>query len=479
LVNEVEQKVISFIQRERLIGSDRADGGKSRSNIVLVGVSGGPDSVCLLHLLCRLRRTLGISSYAVHLNHMLRGASSDEDERYVAELCTEIGVPLIAERADVESYRRERRLSLEEAARQLRYSLFVRAASDVGTDTVALGHTRDDQAETLMMHLVRGSGVAGMRGMRPLTAWRSPDGITLNIVRPLLEITRRETELYCRECGLQPRIDLSNLSLDHMRNCFRHELLPLMRKYNKNIDDALSRAARSAAADIDFIETQVDEAWNRVVTVQPNGLLIDKILYSKYHPSLRMHLLRRAAGYIRGDLIDIHAVHIEKMDEAMSKPAGKRLSLPGGMMFHIGYESCLMSRTEKVACPFPALDDECALPIGGESHLPGWRVRTTVVREVILPSDGFTAYLDLDRCGTELTVRKRRPGDRFQPLGMEGWKKLQDFMVNARIPHLWRGRVPLVCSPEGIVWVVGWRIAEWVKVTDDTRRVLRVEFGLV
>lgn len=479
LMNDVEQKAISFIHRERLIRFDRAVGDKSRSNILLVAVSGGPDSVCLLHLLHRISDVLGVSLHAVHLNHMLRGNSADEDEQYVKALCAGMGVPLTIERADVGSYREKRGLSIEEAARKLRYDFFVRSAVDYGTDNIALGHTRDDQVETLMMHLVRGSGVAGMRGMRPLTAWRSPDGITLNVIRPLLEITRGETQLYCRECGLQPRVDLSNFSPDHMRNRFRHELLPLMRKYNKNIDEALARAARSAALDIDFIERQVDDAWSRVVTVQPNGLLIDKALYSQYHPSLRMHLLRRAAGYIHGDLIDIHAVHVEKMDESMSKPAGKRLSLPGGMMFHIGYESCLLSRSEKVDCLFPALDGEYALSIDGETHLPGWRVRTTVLREVVLPSDGFTAYLDLDRCGTELTVRRRRPGDRFQPLGMDVQKKLQDFMVDARTPRSWRDCIPLVCSPEGIIWVVGWRIAEWAKVTDDTRSVLCVEFELV
>jgi len=313
-----------------------------------------------------------------------------------------------------------------------------------------------------------------MRGMQPITTWQGRGG-TLLLVRPLLEVTRADTEEYCCACDLEPRSDVSNYSPAFLRNRLRHELVPLLQSYNRNISGALLRTAHTAADDLSFLEEHVSLAWSQVVTEQPNGILLDSKALLSLHPSLQRHLLRRVLGQILGELIDIQLIHIEKMMDALSKPAGRRLSLPRGLIFHVGYHTCLVARGEQDTCPFTPLEGEHRLNVPGDTVLPGWSVRANITTPG-RATEGFRACLDLDESGMDLVVRGRKAGDRFQPLGMAELKKLQDFMVDAKIPRAWRDHVPLVCSPGGIVWVVGWRIAERVKVKDSTKQVLHLEF---
>ena len=244
-MRDLRQRVLQSIRKEDLIPSGET---------ILVGVSGGPDSVCLLHILDHLKETLGVSLHVVHLNHMLRGAASDADADYVSLLAQSEGLPATVEARDVLAYKREHGLSLEEAARQARYDFFAEVATSLGARRIALGHTADDQMETILMHLVRGSGLAGIRGMQPLTFWRSPASVTcLRLVRPLLDVAREETEAYCQAYALEPRSDLSNYSLDYTRNRFRHELVPLLESYNPNVGAALLRTARAAADAVSYL----------------------------------------------------------------------------------------------------------------------------------------------------------------------------------------------------------------------------------
>ncbi len=454
-------------------------GGILQGEILIVGVSGGPDSVCLLHILYRLKEELGVSLHVAHLNHMLRDADSDADAHYVSDLACHLGIAATVERRDVAAYQAQHRLSLEEAARQVRYDFFALVAKDRGARCVALGHTADDQVETILMHLVRGSGIAGLRGMQPVTTWRSlANDVSIQVIRPLLEVTREETEAYCRAHELEPRPDLSNYALDYTRNRFRHELIPLLRSYNRNVSSALLRTGRVADDTLSFIEERVHDVWQQVVTEQANGLLLDTRALTSLHPALQRHLLRRVLGQLLGDLIDVESVHIEKMMEALSKPAGKRLSLPRGLFFHVGYNTCLVTGETPDACPFPPLAGEHKLNVPGDTMLSGWRVRASIT-PAMERAEGFRACFDLDGAGLDLMVRGRKAGERFQPLGMGAPKKLQDFMVDAKIPGAWRDRVPLVCSPEGILWVVGWRIDERARVRDSTERILCLEFERV
>ncbi len=538
------------------------------SRLMVVGVSGGADSVCLLHVLLQLRDKLGLDLHVAHLNHQLRGAEADADAEHVSNLARHLGIAATIEKRDVNESRvkgRESRVtkegrgspersvsrakhlqseaspdfgsSLEEVAREVRYAFFGEVARATGADAVAVGHTADDQAETLLMHLIRGTGLLGLRGMEPLSRWRLLDGTQLTVIRPLLEVSRKETEAYCAACDLSTRRDSSNISPKYLRNRIRAELIPVLREYNPRIRESLSRAARTIAADIAHLDGEVAGLWDSVAVAgvrgqgsgegglptdncqlttanrppttaqdRPDAVALDNRAFSVLSPALQRHLLRSVLERLLGDLRDIELVHIEGLLKVLVRPAGKRLSLPGGLVFHGSYTESLITRAEDAPCPLPSLAGEYKLAIPGETMLPGWRVKATILetlrsgvfgvwsRETLcsgvesplpLPRDSGLwtldprldkACLDFDLTGAELVVRSRRDGDRFQPLGMGESKKLQDFMVDARIPRFWRDRVPLVCAGGQIIWVVGWRIDHRVRVTDSTRRVLCLEF---
>ncbi len=445
---------------------------------LLVGVSGGPDSVCLLHILSELKLTLGVALHIVHLNHMLRGAESDADAEYVYSLARELGIPATIENRDVKAYQRKNRLSLEEAAREVRYTFFSEVSRSLGADTVAVGHTADDQIETILMHLVRGAGLSGLRGMQPLNIWRLPERARLRIARPLLEARRHETEDYCHTKELYPRSDSSNRVPDQLRNKVRSQLIPLLREYNPDIEMALLRTARAADADMAYIDEQVYRLCGHVIEERPEGIAIERAEFSRLYPALKRHIVRSALLRLLGDLQDIASIHVESLLEAMTKPAGKRLHLPRGLAFHGDYSHGLITARGEIGCPYPPLDGEHHLNVPGETELGGWRVRSIILEH--RPKDAaykeLQACLDFDVTGKELTVRGRKRGDRFQPLGMEFPKKLQDFMVDSKIPRHWRDRVPLVCSPQQILWVAGWRIDHRARVTPSTKRVLCLEF---
>ena len=444
---------------------------------LLVAVSGGPDSVCLIHILDRLRDELDLKLHVAHLNHQLRGAESEADAQYVAHLAQQLGIPATIGQRDVKAYQVRQRISLEEAAREVRYTFLDEVAKSVGADRVAVGHTTDDHVETILMHLIRGTGTRGLRGLQPDSRWQS-SGSSLIIIRPLLPVSRQETVNYCHEHRLMPRTDTSNQVLSLLRNRIRHQLLPQLQSYNPRIAEALLRTASIAGDALAFLDEECARVWDGVVRKQGDTLILDRAGFLKLPPALQRHLLRTTIEILAGSLKDIETRHIEEVMAALGKPAGKRLSLPGGLVFAIDYGQYLLGRDPAALSPFPVLENEFSVQIPGETLAPGWRVTAAIIkREQMEDKDSdFTACFNLDKVGGQLTVRCRRPGDRFQPLGMSQSKKLGEFMIDAKIPQAWRQRVPVVCSPQHILWIVGWRIDDRVKVTENTNQVLCLEF---
>ncbi|MCJ7426070.1 MAG: tRNA lysidine(34) synthetase TilS [Dehalococcoidales bacterium] len=463
----LEQRVLGFIQEHQLI----SDGEK-----LVVAVSGGADSVCLIHILANLQEELKLKLHIAHLNHQLRGAESEADASYVADLARQLAIPATMEKRDVKGYQARERLSLEEAAREVRYSFLAQVAGAIGAERVAVGHTRDDQIETILMHLIRGSGTRGLRGLQPATLWQS--GVdSLTIIRPLLEISHQETENYCHQHRLTPRLDASNLSLSPLRNRIRQQLLPLLESYNPGVTEALLRTGRIAGDDIDFLDEQVTRLWDEVARQEKKSIILDKKGFDQLPPTLKRYLLRALVERLLGSAKDIEMRHVEEMMSLATKAAGKRLSLPGGLTFSVEYNRYLLTSDLTALSPLPLLKGEFPLNIPGETRLPGWRVEATIIKqEEMSEKDDFTAYLDLAKSGDRLMVRPRRRGDRFQPLGLAQPKKLGEFMIDAKIPNTWRGQIPIVCSEEQILWVVGWRLDERAKVSRDTKQVLRLEF---
>ncbi|MFC1957694.1 tRNA lysidine(34) synthetase TilS [Chloroflexota bacterium] len=471
----LEQKVLPFIREHHLVS------GQHR---LLVAVSGGPDSVCLLHILIRLQEELKIKLHVAHLNHQLRGAESEADARYVAQLAHRLAVPATIEQRDVKAYQAHHHASLEEAAREVRYTFLAQVAESIGADRVAVGHTTEDHIETVLMHLIRGTGSRGLRGLQPNSQWQS-QGNSLTVIRPLLPVSRQETVSYCHNHRLKPRMDTSNLSPSPLRNRIRHQLLPLLQSYNPQVTDALLRTARIAGDDFVFLEGESARLWGGIAQRQRDTVTLDKEGFLGLPVALQRHLLRAAVEELLGSLKDIETRHIEEILAALTKPAGKRLSLPGGLVFVIEYSQYLLAPDPAALSPFSVLNNDFVLKIPGETLFPGWSVKADIIDSPVVKGKGtkkvesisnFTAYFDLDKAGDSLVVRCRQPGDRFQALGMSLPKKIGEFMIDAKIPRAWRQRVPVVCSPRQILWVVGWRIDDRVKVTEDTRQVLHLKF---
>ena len=464
---------------------------------LLVAVSGGPDSLAMLLALCHLRGELGIELHGAHLDHGLRGEASRADAVFASETFRTLGLECTVDRADVPRYQEKHRMSLEEASREVRYEFLGRVAREQRADAIALGHTSDDQAETVLMNIIRGSGLVGLRGMQP-TSRRSIGGEDALLVRPLLGISRNETVAYCRALGLKPRHDESNLSVELTRNRVRLELLPLMEELNPAVRDALARLSSSAGQGVEYLESQVDDIWDEVACRQGNSVVLHRGAFGRLPPALKALVVRRAVASLKGDLNDIQGVHADDMVRLMGGPAGRSISLPGPLRFSVGYSEGTVSLDGDGPPPLPPLDGEHPLNIPGETVVGDWRVIATLLSppkprvraasvrgepasvrgEHVEPRpsipDGMTAHLSYDKLGSQLRIRGRRPGDRFQPLGMATQKKLQDFMVDAKVPRQLRDRVPLIVSPRGIAWVAGWRVADWAKVEDAEQRVLEL-----
>lgn len=465
----LERRVLRFV-RER--------GLTERGQRVLVALSGGADSTALLLVLARLADRLGTEVCAAYFDHRLRGRSAGERERkYAAALTKELGVPLDSGAGDVRDHARASRLSLEEAARELRYRYLAQAAREMSCPLVAVGHTADDQAETVLMHILRGSGLAGLGGMAPRAPWPvRAEGEGPVLVRPLLEVARTEASEYCRERGVGPLEDPTNRSLTPLRNRIRRELLPALRRYNPRVDAALRRLAGAAAADQEVIDGLAASVIDEGSEAREGEVRLSRRRLEELPHALRLHALRLAARRLVGDIRDLGEAHLRAMAEASAKSVGARLDLPHGLRLGVDYDEVFLAVGPAAQTPCPLPDAPVALSVPGVTRVGPWTFETEVAPRSAgtVAADAGEAMLDFAAVDGELSVRRRRAGDRFQPLGLAAEKKLQDFLVDAKVPRSQRDQVPLVCARGGIAWVVGHRIADWAKVRGRGRRLLKI-----
>lgn len=424
---------------------------------ILVAVSGGPDSTALLVLLARLAESLRLTLYVAHFDHGLRSRSAAQrEERFVCGLAESYGVPVTLGRGDVRAVARAQKLSLEDAARRERYTFLSRAAVETGCRTVATGHTATDQAETVLLHLVRGSGLAGLAGMAAVSPWPFAGQPDLRVIRPLLRLSRQDTVAVCEDVGVSPVLDESNASPRFRRNRVRNEIIPLLRKLNPRVDDALVRLADSAAEDYAFILASAERMLKQPAAGAQR--LVRKELVEAT-PSIRTHALRLALGRVAGDLQEFGERHLAALERlALEGKTGDCLDLPRGLQAELRRDNLHIGRVPSDV-PGNLPDVPVRLTVPGFGRLG--RLAVSVTRTA--PSGGIWAEVDADSINGQMTVRRRSDGDRFQPLGMQGAKKLQDFFVDAHVPRVERDCIPLFECERGIAWVGGLRIAEWAR----------------
>ena len=485
--------------------------GYSGTGVTLVvGVSGGPDSCALLRCLHRLSQGHRLRLHVAHLNHDFRGQEADDDADFVSALADELGLPSTVEERDALGYQQQRRISsFEQAARELRYAFLREVAAGAGADAVAVGHTADDLSETVLLHILRGAGLHGLRGMPECAPWPWPqDNVNLRLFRPLLQTTKDETADYCRALNQAYRDDSGNYLPRFTRNRVRRQLLPLLSsEFNPRVRESLARLARTAGEALDYLEEEAGRIWAQVAVQEAHAVRLPRSALGSVHVALQKLLLRRAYAHLAGSTKLLTERNLDAMvDLARGRGASRTLDLPGGLKIHQSYDFLELTTGTYLPCPFPKLESShtLRLPLSGQPDLVAdagpWRVtmrtdqatqpsfvsrvnvdnveRGPVIeagresgiinqergRDTPSTPEAWSSWLDLAALGPEVHVRIRRPGDRLQPLGMEQEKKLQDFFTDARVPRHWRDRVPLVVAPHGIAWVVGYRIANWARV---------------
>ena len=463
--------------------------GRNRlqSSRLLIAVSGGSDSIALLHCLFSLRQEMGLILQVAHFNHDHRGDEAEEDARFVAEVAQKLGLPAHVEQADPLAYQVEQKISsFEAAAREMRYAFLGRVSRQVGAVAVALGHTADDQAETVLMHIIRGSGLDGLAGMTELSSTVStPNAPSVALFRPLLGASKAETLAYCAERSLSYREDTGNVDPRYTRNQVRRHIIPALEVFNPRVTQALIRLGNTAAREVDYLEIQLDTIWPSVAVVDGLSIHLDVAFLKSLHPAQVNRVLRRAYLILAGDTRRLEQRHVEAMAQLLAASAGKEITLPRGLKLRVGYGQLVLERDNYADCPYPALSGEHPLKLPNihasdpmPTYIPGWCISARRTAEPPPRPTGspLSAYLDPDRLGTNPRVRGRRPGDRFRPSGMDASKKLQDFFVDQKVPRGWRDRIPLLESDAGIAWVVGYRVAEWARVSSLTQSALYLEF---
>jgi tRNA(Ile)-lysidine synthase len=459
-----------------------------QTSLAIIGVSGGPDSLCLLDL---ARQIPNLKVIVAHFNHQLR-PEADHEAEFVGRVAEKMHLPFVSEASDVHAYAEGQKLSLEEAARILRYRFLFAQARSKGAEAVAVGHTADDQVETVLMHFLRGAGLPGLKGMAGRTILTEFDP-NIPLVRPILHLWRRETEAYCKEHGLQPVYDPSNSDETYFRNRLRHSLIPELEKYNPRFKNTLLRTTEALAGDYEAVSEIVDSSWQKVVLKEESDHVIFLASAMEKLPNgLRRNIFRRAMESLRPGTRNLDFETLERASNFMvgekTAPSPelvpRRVDLTGGLtLFREGDVIFLaVLEADLPSAQWPLIEEVHELPVSGQVRLnknfvlSAEEVETGAARSVAYENeDPFSAWVDADKTGDRFTVRARRAGDVFSPLGMNRQTvKLRELYINVKIPRRARARWPLVCSGEQVVWVPGFRLAHPFRVTEKTKRVVKL-----
>lgn len=446
---------------------------------LVVGVSGGADSLCLLDILQRL----GYSVVAAHFNHQIR-ENADLDEQILQTTCCQKSIPFVSGRAKVPQIAVRERLSLEEAARKLRYRFLFTEARKFGAQAVAVAHNSDDQVETILMHFLRGSGLAGLRGMQVCTILSEWDPF-IPLIRPLLETDRCEIDQYCVERNLHPSEDETNLDVRYLRNRLRHELIPELETYNSDFRIGLRRMANVLAGEESLLEDVTQKAWQECCQqVDASIIQVHPRIFIKYPRPTQRRLLRYAVNQLLPDLRDLDFNSIERcLNFLENSPHKGSVDVVDDIRLMADQDAwfLLMGEVIPPTAGFPQVmnDQEIILPVNGEVALgSGWYVRTEEIKQPIeiCHRNKNKIWLDVEVWEAQPVIRQWRPAERFFPLGLNGHSmKISDLMTNQHIPRRARPGWPVLATKLGVCWVVGVKAGDLGKISPQTNRVICVE----
>lgn len=475
--------------QKQIVNVVRDYGLVSTNDRLLLGVSGGPDSVALLSLIFNMNRAENVCSelFVAHLNHLLRGMESEQDEQFVRDLSKSFNLSIIVEKKDIKEVAYRHKLSLEEAARKERYKFLGRVAQKVGANIVAVGHTADDNAETILHRIIRGAGILGLNGMRPKR--KLAPFSTVVLVRPLLFSWRKDIITYLNEKDISFKVDSTNLEQDKFRNRVRKELIPLLEKnYNARVKKSLFKLGEIATQNYDFLKSQADDLFVKILLNNEDEtnkdfkeIILDIPGLKKIPVILQQIIIREAVVRLGIPLKKLGYKHYKSILDLIKLE--KRLiskDVKGYLNVRIDDDKLRLSNRKYRVEKKPVLE-EVELRIPGERKYD--ELKYSFKMEVREMKNGFleefksskTMYdeaVDLNKITIPLTVRARRQGDKFWPLGSRGIKKLKDFFIDNKVPRLERNTIPIVTMNGQPIWIVGSRIDDRVRITKETKKLL-------
>lgn len=460
MINSIENNFLKFIQQEKLI--KKGDG-------IVVGLSGGPDSVCLLYLLISIREKIGINIAAAHLNHMLRGKAADEDEEFAKRLCEKLNIEFFSKKVDINKYSKEHSLSSEAAGRKVRYEFFNDVMKKLNYNKIATAHNANDQAETVLMRMMRGAGLEGLCGI--------PVNRENKYIRPILFLKREEIENYCKEKGVKPRIDATNLERIYSRNKVRLDILPYMKEnFNQDVIEAINRMSILLQEDNKFIDKEVNKIFNDKCKIFNKSVTINKEVFLLEEAVIK-RVIRKSIEYVSGNKYDVELKHIEDVEKIQKHGTGKRINLPNNLIainvygdIKIKYEQEVNSNNNVRIITKSELMDNVIV-------FNDFRMEFKVIdnnENINYNKNSFIKYFNFDKINKGITIRYRKNGDRIIPIGLNGSKKVKDIFIDMKIPKEDRDSIPILEFDNNISWIVGIKQSDLYKIRKDTKKVLKI-----
>ena len=437
---------------------------------IVIGVSGGPDSMALLFCLLEIKQDINFNIYIAHVNHGVRGKEADKDQLFVEKIANELNLPFFTKNVNMILYGKEKGITAEEAGRELRYGFFREILGKYGGGKIAVAHNMNDQAETLIMRFMRGTGIDGLKGM---------DFKINDIIRPILGINRWEIEEYIEKNQIPTVLDKTNLEPIYTRNKIRLELIPYMEKnFNPNLINTLWRMSKISSMDSDFLEEYSKGVFEKATKSRDdNSVSLCKDTFLNQHRSIQQRMIRYGIFLINKSLQGISEAQISlAFNLFTSEDTGKKINLSSNIVAKNIYGSIFIGKEESIKNRAYSY----GFKVPGNIYINNnYYFQATIFdnnEDFSLKTQDDTRYFDFDKVKGKLEIRNRRDGDRFTPFGMSGTKKIKDYFIDEKIPRDLREETPLIVDDENILWVVGYRTNNNYKITKETKRILSISY---
>lgn len=432
----------------------------SEGDTVIVGASGGPDSQFMIYILDKFRRDLGFDMVLAHLNHLHRD-EADKDEDLVRKTAEKLGIEFYSRSRSMDDLAKELKISPEDAGRRLRYEFFNDLAKKYSSSKIAVAHNKDDQAETVLMRIIRGTGLDGLRAM---------DYKTGNIIRPILDIKKREILEYLDKNNIPYAIDHTNFQNDYTRNKIRLDIVPILEEINPNVIDSVFSLSALAKDDLKILDKVVDDKFKEMAKVSQGEISFDKEKFDQIDPALLRRILRKAVEILKGQIKDFSKENLDDFLKIRNLETGKVL-IKDDLSLRKSYDSYILEEITNEE------KNQSEKNLGDQDTIfyNGFYIKTSIINSDKYKKDKNVGYFDYDLLDFPLKVRTRRPGDRFVPLGHKREKKLKDFLSDQKIDRKLRDELPLILSKDKIIWLAPLRISDEFKVIGATKKILKIE----